>query len=145
MRPRLAIDTWRDERVVDVADRQNSGVETEIAFAQAARIALPVQTLVMAVHEFVDGRPEAAELAQQLDAAPGVELDRSELLVVEPLRLLENAFGHRELADVVEQPADRQVAETSGRKAQFLADLDGTQRDATSVFLRRLVLVRWQL
>src|SRR5438067_10278658 len=95
----------------------------------------------MAVHELVDRRAKAAQLSQELDAAAGVQLDRRELLGVERCRLLEDALGNGKLADVVEQTADRQIAEAAGPEAEFLADLDSAQRDATRVLFGRLVLV----
>ena len=62
---------------------------------------------MVAVHELVDSAAEAAELAEELEAALRVSRDDDELVVVEGSRLLEDAFRHGELADVVEQPADR--------------------------------------
>jgi hypothetical protein len=82
VRPRIAIDAWRDERVVDVAHGHDACVEAQVALAQPPRIALPVEPLVVAVHELVNGGTEAAELVQELYAAAGVQLDCCELIVV---------------------------------------------------------------
>src|SRR6266498_5077152 len=98
-------------------------VEAQLAVGQPARLALPVEALVMAVHEVVDGSREPAELAQELDTTAGVQLDRGELRIVESSRLLEDALGHREFADVVEQPSDCERAKTSRGQAELLADL----------------------
>ena len=95
----------------------------------------------MAVDELVHGRGEAAELAQQLDAPIGVPLDHGELLVIEPCRLLQDLFGNRKLADVVEQPADRKRAQPVGGEAELFADLHRPQRDSPRVLFGRLVLL----
>ena len=54
---------------------------------------------------------EAAELGQELGASLGMLLDDRELVVVERPRLPEDLRRHRELADVVQQPADRETAQ----------------------------------
>jgi hypothetical protein len=61
--PCIAVHARRNERVVDVTDGENAGVEPELRLGQATRIALSVQSLVMAVDELLDGEREAAELA----------------------------------------------------------------------------------
>ena len=50
--------------------------------------------------------PTERELAEQLNAPEGVPADHDELLVAELGRLLEDAVRYRQLADVVQQPAD---------------------------------------
>ena len=100
---------------------------------------------MVTVNEVVDRGRKATELAQELDAAAGVQLDHGELLVVERRGLLEDALWHGQLADVVEQAADRQRAETTGCQSELLADLNRPQRHTARVLLGRLVLVREQL
>ena len=68
-------------------------------------------------------------------------LDDLELVVVERAGLLQDRVRDRELADVVQQAADRQVAEPSPREPELLTDLDGEGGDATRVLLGRAVLL----
>ena len=48
----------------------------------------------------------------------------------------------RELADVVQEPADREVAQSFGREPELVADLYRAESDAARVLLRVLVLLR---
>ena len=57
------------------------------------------------------------------------------LRVVERPGLLEDRVGDGELADVVEQAADREVAEVALREAEALADLHRPERDPARVLL----------
>ena len=68
-------------------------------------------------------------------------LDDLELVVVERPGLLQDRARDRELAHVVQQAADRQVAEPSPREPESLTDLDGEGGDATRVLLGRAVLL----
>ena len=88
----------------------------------------------------VDRGREAAELAQQAHARLGMALDLGVLLVGERAGLAEDVAGDGELADVVQQAADREVAQRRGREAERLADLHGQQRDAARVALGRAVV-----
>jgi len=61
VRPRVAVDPWRHERVVHVADREDARVERQVALAESARIAGSVEPLVVAVQELVnDGTEKSA-------------------------------------------------------------------------------------
>ena len=51
------------------------------------------------------------------------------------------ASGTAQLADVVQEPADREVAEPLGREPELVSDLCGTQRDPARVLLRVRVLL----
>src|SRR4029079_12277653 len=90
VRPRVAIDAWRDERVVDVADREDPCVEIELPRFEAARITLAVESFVMAAHELADRIREAAQLAQELVPPLGMLADDRELVVVERARFLQD-------------------------------------------------------
>ena len=68
VRPGGSVDPGRDERVVYVADRQDPDVEREVTRLPAIRIPAPVEPLVMASDELVNGRREAAELVQERDS-----------------------------------------------------------------------------
>ena len=139
-RPRRPVDPRRDERVVDVADREDPRREVELVAVEPARVAAAVEPLVMVEHEPADRLVEAAELVQELAAALGVLLDDVVLVVVERARLLQDRLRDRELADVVQEPADREAAQARGGEAELLADLDRERRDAARVLLRRGVL-----
>ena len=51
LRPRVAVDPLRDQRVVDVADREDPSVERELTGDEAARVAVAVEPLVMVAYE----------------------------------------------------------------------------------------------
>ncbi len=53
------------------------------------------------------------------------------------VRLLEDFQRHRKLADVVQQPADGQVATQGGGKLELLGEARGEQGDAARVLLGR--------
>ena len=94
----------------------------------------------MVVDELVNGGGEASQLAKQLEAPLGMPLHDGKLVFVQPARLLQDPRRDRELADVVEEAADREHAQAPWRKAQLLPDLDGSQRDAARVLLGGFVL-----
>ncbi len=93
-------------------------------------------------HEVADAVAEAAELGQQPVAAVGVLLDRRVLVVVERARLLQDLVGDRELADVVDEPADRERPQAAPRQPELVADLHRAKSDTARVALRVLVLLR---
>src|SRR6185436_4998070 len=62
-----------------------------------------------------------------------VRLDLLELLVREAARLVEDAVGDGELADVVQQAAAAQVAQRGARQREHAADVDRDLRDALGV------------
>ena len=65
-------------------------------------IAEPVPALVMAQHELADRRAER-HVAQNLGADARVNLDALELLRRQRVGLRQDVFGHRHVADVVQQ------------------------------------------
>src|SRR5258706_14962892 len=67
-------------------------------------------------------------------------LDDGELAFVERARLLQDLFRNGELADVVEQSADRERAQAIWGETELLADLHRTERDTPCVFFGRFVL-----
>ena len=135
--PGGAVDAVGDERVVDVDDGQDAGLDAQLVGLQAARVARAVQPLVVVGDEAADRLREAAELVEQLAPVAGMALDRRELVVGELAGLVEDLQRHRELADVVQQPADGQVTARGGRQLELLADLGGEQRHAAGVLLGR--------
>src|SRR6266511_3110501 len=143
--PRRAVDARRDQRVVDVAHGEDPRVEREVALGEATRVALAVEAFVVVADELVNRCGKAAQLAQQLHATLGMPLDRGELFLVQGGRLLQDPLGNRELADVVEQAADCEGAETSGREPELLADLHGAHCHPAGVLFRGLVLVGEEL
>ena len=68
----------------------------------------------MAANEAANAGREA-ETAEERVAPDGVLLDERVLLVVERGRLLQHLVGNGELADVVEQPAGGELAQSRGR------------------------------
>ena len=108
LRPRVAVDPLRDQRVVDVADGEDPSVERELAGHEAARVSVAVEPLVMVAYEPADAFAESAELGEKAVTAFRVLLDGRVLVVIERPRLLQDRIRDRELADVVDEPADRE-------------------------------------
>ena len=67
--------------------------------------------------------------------------DLVELLVGEPARLVEDLVRHRQLAHVVQQAAERELAQTPLRQAEPLANRDRERGDPAGVALGRRVLL----
>ena len=88
----------------------------------------------------MDHRIEAAELAQEVRSRFRMPADLVELGVREGSRLAKDRARDDELADVVEQPADREGTKPSGRHAQLLPHLGGEPGYAPGVLLGRGVL-----
>ena len=141
MAPRLAVDTGRDERVVDVADSEDPGVEVECLAADAVRVPGAVETLVVVSHEAERRVREATQVTQEPHACLRMALDELELDVGEAGRLAEHLAGNGQLAHVVEEAAEREPAQASSGKTELLSDLDRTQRHAPRVLLGRGVLL----
>ena len=140
--PRGSIDPRRDERVVDVADGEDAGVETDRARV-SGRAGSPCRRGARGGCGRVLRRGvEAAELAQELDSPLGMPLDDGELVFLQRGRLLQDPARHGELADVVQKSADCERAQSPGREPELLADLHRAQCDTARVLLRRLVLLR---
>ena len=108
---------------------------------EAARIAAAVEPLVVVEDEAAHLLVEAAQLDQELLSLLRMLLDDLVLVVVERARLLQDGVRNRELAHVVQEAADRQVAEPRPREPESLADLDGERGDAARVLLGRAVLL----
>ena len=106
VRPRGAVHALRDQRVVHVAHGEDPRVEVDLRFAQAARVAAAVETLVVVAHEVADRFRETAELVQQLVPPLRMGLHDGVLVVVERRGLLEDPVGHRQLPDVVHERPD---------------------------------------
>ena len=82
-----------------------------------------------------------AELVQELASGAGVAADLRELRVGEPAGLVEDLVGHRQLAHVMEQTAEGQLAQTALRETEALADRHRQQRDTPRVALGGRVLL----
>ena len=101
--------------------RRRSRIRVSRAMSSAVwpgGIALAVEPLVVVAHEAAHGLREAADLLDQLRAPLGMALDDRVLVVVERPGLLQDRVGHRELADVVDEPADGEGAEPARREPE---------------------------
>ena len=96
----------------------------------------------MAADEPVHRVGEASELAQQRDSRVHVPHHDVELGIGERPGLLQDRVRHRELADVVQETPDREVAKTLGREPELVADLRRTQCNAARVLFGVRVLLR---
>ena len=114
----------------------------EIAGFEASRIAAALEALVVVGHEPADGVREPAELAEKPASQLGMTLDEREFLVGQRPRLLQDLIGYRELADVVQKSADREIAKPVGLEPELLADLHGAKGDTPRVLLSGAVLLR---
>ncbi len=96
---------------------------------------------MVAADEPVHHLGEPSELAEQRGARVDVAHHDVELRARQRTRLLEDRVRHRQLPDVVEEAADREVAESLGRQSQLVADLRSAQCDPARVLLRVRVLL----
>src|SRR4051812_2157908 len=111
LRPRGPVRAFRDECVVNIADCEDARRDVQLLAAEAARVAGALEPLVMVEDEPPDRLLEPPELGEERRASLRMLLHDRELVVVERSRLAEDLRRHRELANVVQQPADRQAAE----------------------------------
>ena len=130
--PRAAIDAGRDERVVHVADGEDARLEVELCVLEPARVAGPVQALMVVEDEPPDGGGEVTELAEQLVSPFGVPTDDRVLLVSERAGLRQDPVGDGQLADIVQQAARGQASQACRREAELLSDLNGEKGDPPS-------------
>ncbi len=80
--PRLPVDAARAERVVDVADGEDTRLQRQIGGRHAVRVARAVEPLVMVADEPADA-PREAELSKQGVAPDGVPPDDLEFTIVQ--------------------------------------------------------------
>ncbi len=95
----------------------------------------------MAADEPMHRLREASQLVQERRACLDVVPHRLELGFGERVGLLQDPVGDGELPDVVEQTAERELSLPLGSEAEFVGDLDGTQRDSPCVLLGVRILV----
>ena len=94
--------TVRLQRAVTIGDRQNPGAQGNVLAAQSGRIPEPIPAFVMAEHELTDGRAERHAL-QNVGADTRMDLDAFEFLRRQGIGLGQDVFGHRHVADVMQQ------------------------------------------
>ena len=95
----------------------------------------------MAADEPVHHVGEPSELPQQRDSRVHVPHHDVVLGIGERPGLLQDRVRHRQLADVVEEAADGEVAESLGRQPELVADLCRAECDPARVLLRVRVLL----
>jgi hypothetical protein len=76
-------------------------------------------------HEPLHAVVEAAELPQQIPSGFGMPLDRLKLVLLERRGLPEDRSRNRKLADVVQEPADRECPQTRRGQAHLLSERHG--------------------
>ncbi len=115
-----------------VGDGQDPGGQRDRLAGQAAGVAGAVVVLVVVGHagqEVV----ELLEVLEDVHADLDVRLDRPVFLGRQRLGLLEHHVVDADLADVVEQAHQVEVAPLVGREAELLAQPDGDPRDPLGV------------
>jgi hypothetical protein len=104
-----AVDALAGDRVVDVGDRGEAGELVDRGALEAVRVAGVVGTLVV-VADHRDRQRREVGGAQQLDPGLGMGPHDRHLLVGEAGGLVEHLRRHGELADVVHEQADAELA-----------------------------------
>ena len=135
-RPGAAVDAGRDERVPDVGDREDAGLEVDLVAAQAVRVAGAVEALVVAA----DGTADllgVAELASELARpAPGWRLMTSISASVSRPGLVRIASGVESLPMSCSSPASarsRRRPGASPRCSPICTAHSATRRVCSSV------------
>src|ERR1700730_17048736 len=119
----LAIRPIRGEDVVGVRHGQDSRLERNRLTPQAARVAAPVDALVMRDNDFRLAA-QAGHTKQDLLAEFGMTLDNGPLGGVKRTRLVEDGVRDADLAHVMEQPSPREGAQGIGWQLHGASDLD---------------------
>src|SRR3954471_15903183 len=107
-RPAAAVGAVARDGVDGVGHREDARPQRDAVLLQAGRIAAAVPALVVVQHD-VDGTVEERDRVE--DPRPGLRVAAHQrpLRVRQRPRLLQDRVGHRELADVVQQEAVREL------------------------------------
>ena len=136
VRPRRPVDARRDQRVVDVADGEDPRVEID-RVGRRGRSGSPAPSSrswwSRTSRRTVFGKPPIWSSSRVPHS--GWRLTTAYSSSSSGPGFLQDHVGDGELADVVQQPADRERAEVPLRQAEALADLHGPQRDPARVLL----------
>ena len=92
-----------------VAGEDDARAERDVGAREAVRVAAAVPALVLVAHQQT-GAGEELDGREDLLADDRVALDLEPLLGRQRAALVEDRLGHRDLADVVEDGAEAQVA-----------------------------------
>ncbi len=98
------------ERVEDVGDGDDAGLEIDVVALQAARIALAVEPLVMGAGDCGRDRRRRRCARGSCSPSAGMALDLGPFVVIELAGLVEDLVGDAELADIVQQRGAPQTA-----------------------------------
>lgn len=108
-RPRRSIDPVCRQRVIYVRDGEDANGDVKLPGGNTVGVATPVETLVMTLHQVENERRESTEFGQELAAVAGMAPDLGELGVGQRPGLVQDRVGDRQLADVVQQTAEREL------------------------------------
>ncbi len=126
------IDLVGGHGVVSVHDSNDARAERQVVAAYSVAAATAVPPGEGVVHNRQDVLRGAAA-HQDLPTRLTVPVDRRHLLAVEPSRLEQDAVGYANLADVVQQGSDLQLAQLLFLQLQFEAPHRAAQGDAQAV------------
>ena len=115
---RLAVGTVGAHRVPGVAAGDDPGLERDLFAGEAVRVAAAVPALVVGADDDADLAHEAADALEHLLALDGVGLDDRPLVGVELAGLVDDLLGDRDLADVVEERGELEVAPALGARGR---------------------------
>ncbi len=105
-----AVDAVGRDRVVDVGDGRDAGVDVDLLALLSRRVALAVPPLVVAGDDRAGERRDGHALDHR-GPRLGVVADHLHLVVGQPARLAEHVVGHDDLADVVQQQPEAEHLE----------------------------------
>ena len=118
VRQRLAVGAVGTHRVPGVAAGDDPRLERDLLAGEAVRVAAAVPALVVRADDQTDVAHEAADAVEHLLALDRVGLDQLPLVRVELAGLVDDLLGDRDLAHVVQQGCELEVAALLGRRVR---------------------------
>ena len=106
-----SITTVSGQRIVDVDDGAHPGVEIQLLAGQAIGVATAVEAFVMAGGDRHRDRTNPLGVFQDRDALIHMTLHDDEFVIGQFTRLMQDGVGDHDLAGVMQQAADGQIAQ----------------------------------
>ncbi len=131
-RHRFLVGAARGQGVEDVDDGENTGVERDGFAAQAAQIARAVEFLVVPLNDLA-GAVQPFRLVDDVDAERDMGAHGGEFLLGQLAGLEQDVVADADLADIVQEGAENQLAHGLRIQPPGLAEFDGVEGDAEIV------------